>query len=147
MHADRINVFHITYRDTVSGAVAHHLVLDLLPARDTTLNQNLTDTGKSESVFQNLLQFDLIMGDTAAGAAQCVRRTKYDRVTDLIREINTVLHVLNDLRRRTGLADALHQILEFLSSLGISDGLCRGSQQCHAVLGEETGLLQLHAEV
>ena len=97
MYADRINIFHITYGDTVSGTVAHHLILDLLPACDTALDQNLTDTGKSESVLQNFLQLDLIMSDTAAGTAQRICRTKHDRVPDLIREINTVLHVLHDL--------------------------------------------------
>ena len=44
MHAHRIDIFHVTYSDTVAGSIPHHLVLDLLPASDTALHQHLAHT-------------------------------------------------------------------------------------------------------
>ena len=76
MDTNRVNIFHITYGNAVSRTVPHYLILDFLPACDTALYQNLTHSGKSESVFQNFLQFHLIMGNTAAGAAPGLLRCK-----------------------------------------------------------------------
>ena len=54
MHTNRINIFHITYSNAVSIAVTHHFILNLFPSSNTTLYQYLSDTGKSETIFQNL---------------------------------------------------------------------------------------------
>ena len=47
MHADGIDVLHITYGDAVACAVTHYFVLNLFPARDTTLYQYLSYTGQT----------------------------------------------------------------------------------------------------
>lgn len=76
--------FHVTYGNTVSCTVAHNFVLDFFPAADTSFYQNLSDTGKTQTVFQNALKLCQIMCDTTAGTAQCIGRTQYDRIADLI---------------------------------------------------------------
>ena len=47
MHADGIDVLHITYGDAVAYAVTHYFVLNLFPTRDTTLYQYLSYTGQT----------------------------------------------------------------------------------------------------
>ena len=47
MHADGIDVLHVTYGDAVACAVTHYFVLDLFPACDTTLYQYLSYTGQT----------------------------------------------------------------------------------------------------
>ena len=42
MHTYWVNVFHVTYGDTVARGIAHHLILDLLPTRDTALHKHLS---------------------------------------------------------------------------------------------------------
>ena len=69
MNAARLNIFHITYSNTVTIAVTHHLILDLFPSGDTTLNQNLTNTRKTKSIFQNLYQLRSVVCDTAAASS------------------------------------------------------------------------------
>ena len=44
MNTNRIQILHITYGNTGTVRITHNLVLNLFPARDTTLNQYLTDT-------------------------------------------------------------------------------------------------------
>ena len=69
MYPHRVNILHIADSDTVSGAVPHDLVLDLLPARDTALHQHLSHPGQAQSVFQDAFQLRLVVGDPAAGAS------------------------------------------------------------------------------
>ena len=47
MDAERIKVLHITDGDAVVVSVSHHLVLDLLPAAQALLNQELWGEGES----------------------------------------------------------------------------------------------------
>ena len=53
--AYRVNVFHITYGDAVAYAVTHYFIFDFLPAGNTSFHQNLSYSGKTETVFQNFL--------------------------------------------------------------------------------------------
>ena len=50
MYTDRIDIFHVTYGDTVAVRITHYLILDLFPSCDTTLYQYLSDTGKTQTV-------------------------------------------------------------------------------------------------
>ena len=133
MDTDRIDIFHITYGNTVSCTVAHNFVLDFFPAADTSFYQNLSDTGKTQTVFQNALKLCQIMCDTTAGTAQCIGRTQYDRIADLIGKIHTILNILNKKRRCTRLTDTLHQIFKFLSALCITDCFCGRTEKRYTV--------------
>ena len=134
VYADRVDIFHVTYGDAVAGAVAHNLILDLFPACNAALYQNLAHTGKSETVGQNLLQLHLVVGNSAAAAAQGVCRTEYHRVTDFIGKGNTCLYVLYYLGSCHGLADFLHGALELQTILGLLDGLGSSSDETYVVL-------------
>ena len=83
MHAHGIDVFHVADRDAVSRAVAHHLILDLLPAGDAALHQHLAHTGEAQAVCQDLLQLHLVMGDAAAASAQRIGGSQHHRIADL----------------------------------------------------------------
>ena len=50
MHADRIDVLHVTYGNTVAVRITHYLVLNFLPSGDAALYQHLTDTAQTKSV-------------------------------------------------------------------------------------------------
>ena len=147
MHTHGIDVFHVTYSDTVACAVAHHLILDLLPACNTALHKNLSHTGKAKTVFQNGFQLHLIVGDTAAGTSQCISGTKHHRITDGIGKRDTVLNAFHHLGSRTGLTDLFHGVLKFLTVLSLFDGSCRCSQKLYIVGSKEAAFLKLHTQV
>ena len=147
VHAHRVDVLHVADRDAVARAVPHDLVLDFLPARDAALHQHLAHPGKPQAVLQDFLQLQLVVGDAPAGTAQGVGGPQHHRIADGLRELDALLHGLYHLGGRTGLPDALHQILELLTSLRIADGGSSGAQKGHAVGCQKTGFLQFHPQV
>ena len=54
MNTNRIQIFHITYGNAISVAVAHYLILDLFPSGNTSLHKNLTYTGKTKTILKDL---------------------------------------------------------------------------------------------
>ena len=46
VHAERVEVLHVAHGETVVLAVAHDLVLDLLPAAQVLVDQNLRRDGE-----------------------------------------------------------------------------------------------------
>ena len=95
--ADRIEVLHITYGDDIARRITHHLVLDLLPAGDATLDQNLVYAAETETVLEDLLALLTVLCDTTAGTAEGVGRTQHDRITDLLCDLETTLEIMHDL--------------------------------------------------
>ena len=45
MHPYGVDIFHVADGDAVACAIAHHLILDFLPARNTALHKNLPHSG------------------------------------------------------------------------------------------------------
>lgn len=82
MYTHRVEVFHIADGDAVALGIAHHLVFNFLPARDTALNEHLPHAGKADAVVRDLAQFLFIIRDAAAGAAKRIGRADDDRITD-----------------------------------------------------------------
>ena len=123
MNTYRVKVFHVADGDHVSGTVTHYLILDLFPAGDAALYQNLAHTGKTESVLQDLYQFFVIVRNTAAASSKRIRRTEYDRVTDLLSKGHTIFYIFNNQGSCDGLTDLLHGFLEFQTVLCFFDGL------------------------
>ena len=147
MHADRVNIFHVTYRDAVARAVAHHFVLNFFPSRDAALHKHLSHTGKTQAVFKDFLQLELIMCNASAAAAKRICRTKHHRIADCVGKSHAVRNILHDKGSRTRLTDFFHGILEFLPVLGFSDGCRRRAEELYIVGCQKAALLKLHAKV
>src|SRR5213078_578815 len=80
--AHGVDVLHVAYRDAVVAGVAHHLVLDLLPALETLLDQYLGDAA-GESAPQGRFDLRLEPHDAAALPAERVAAAQHDRQPDL----------------------------------------------------------------
>ena len=147
MDTNRVDIFHIADSDAVSCAVTHYFVFDFFPACDTSFYQDLSYSGKTQSVLQNGLQLCLIMGDSTAASAKSIGRTQYYRITDGLCEGNTILHTLNNLGCRTGLSDLFHGILEFLTVLRLLDGSCCSSEELYPMGSKEPAFCKLHTKI
>ena len=145
--AYRIDIFHITYGNAVSCAVAHYFVLDLFPACNTTLDKHLTNTGQTQSVRQNFFQLYLIVGNSAARSSQGIRRAQYHRIADLRRKSHAVFNIFYHQGRSAGLSDLFHRLFKLQTVLRLTDGLCSRSKQGYPMLCKETGLVQLHSQI
>ena len=147
MYAYRINIFHIADRNHVACAVAHYLVLDLLPACDAALYQNLSHAGKAKAIFKDLGALLRVVGNTAARAAQGVGRTEHHRITDPCSDLKSCLYVLYDVRWSHRLADFFHGFLKHLTVLSLFDGQGCSSDQAHIMFFKETCILKLHGKI
>ena len=147
MYAYRIDIFHITYCNTVACGVAHHLVLYLFPAGNTTFHQHFSHTAETQSVGKNLYQFCFVVGDTSAASSQCISGTEHYRIPDSIGKFDTVFHVVHNKRSRARLSDFFHCIFKFLTIFRLADGFRRGSDQTYALLSQKAGFIQFHTKV
>ena len=62
MDTQRVEVFHVTYGDTVVETVAYHFVFHLFPAFQALFNQHLRR--ERESFFSQYVQFFFIVAET-----------------------------------------------------------------------------------
>ena len=147
VHADGVDVFHVTDRDRVALVVAHDLVFDFLPARDALLDEDLVHAGVHDAGGGNLAQLVPGIGDAAARAAEGVCRADDNRQADLAGELDRVLDRVHDLGGDARLADLLHRVLEHLAVLGLSDGVRFGAEQLDTHFIQEAALAKLHGKV
>ena len=144
---NRVNVLHVADSDAVSCAVTHYLILDFFPACDTALYQNLSNTGKTKTILQDLTKLVFIVGNSAAASAKSVSRTKNNRIANGIGKCKTILHRGNNLGSCNRLADFLHGILKFLTIFSFLNGLGCSTDQSYIMFFQEAFLIQLHGKV
>ena len=145
--AHRVDVFHVADGDARIAAVAHDLVLDLLPAEERSLDEDLADRRRGDAARDALAQRDFVMGHAPARATERERGTDDERVTDLAGERDRVVDRRDRPRLRDRLADRKEKLLERLAVLGVLDRGERRAEKPHAVALEHPGLGERDSEV
>ena len=79
MDPQRIEIFHITNRNTVIEPVAHHLIFHLFPSSQRFFYQHLRR--ESKSFFHKYIQFLFIVAETGTESAKSVGGTDNHRIT------------------------------------------------------------------
>ena len=82
VHAHRVEVFNRADDDAVVRLVAYHFHLKLFPAQQRFFNQQLVRGRGFQTALADGDKFFHVVGDAAAGAAQCETGTDDDRKTD-----------------------------------------------------------------
>ena len=94
-----------------------------------------------------MLSMAFVMISMSAASAKRVRRAEHNRIADGVCELNTILHIVHDLGRRTRLSDLLHRVFECLAVFRFENGLRCRTDQLHAMFCEESALRKLHTKV
>ena len=147
VHAHRIDVLHVADRDAGVPGVAHDLVLELLPAHERPLDEDLTDRRGADAPGRDGAELVVGRREPTTGAAERVRRPDHERVADAGGEGERVIDRVRDRRLRHRLADLHQKLLEGLAVLGLLDRAQGGPEHPHAVALEHPGLGELHGEV
>ena len=147
MDADRVNVFHIAHGDAVVVVVAHDLVLDFFPPGDAAFNEHLMDTAAAQADRCDFAKLLLVVGKTAAAAAERVSRAHDDRVADCLCGCYAVFQFFRDCAAGHRLADAHHGFLKKLPVFRHADGIGACADHFHMVFFQKAGFLQLHGKV
>ena len=145
--AHGVKVLHVADGNGGVVGVPHDLVFDFLEALDALLHQNLMDGRQHQSVFHNLPEFFLVIGKSAAGAAQSKGRAKHHGIANGFRRGKTFLHGIGDLRRKHRLAKALAKLLEQFPILRLLNRFAGRSQQLHVAFLQNALLFQLHGKI
>ena len=145
--AHGVEVLHVADGNGGVVGVPHDLVFDFLEALDALLHQNLMDGRQHQSVFHDLPEFVLVIGKSAAGAAQSKGRAKHHGIADGFRRGKTFLHGIGDLRRKHRLAKALAKLLEQFPILRLLNRFAGRSQQLYVAFLQNALLFQLHGKI
>ena len=128
VHAERVDVLHGADRDAGVLCVAHHLVLDLLPADEAAFNHHLPDRACAKATAHTLAVLLFGHHDPAARAAERECGAHNRGETDLReccicrRITHTLVGTFNDRARCNRLADAITHCTEELAIFGHADG-------------------------
>ena len=145
VNAERVKVLHVAHSHAVVGRVAHDLVLELLPAAQRLLDEDLRRHG--QRLLGELAHLVLVLGKARAETAERESAARNDRVADLGAGLERVLDIVDGDRVGKLLIDLGQLGVEHFAVLGLNDGLDRGAAHAHAVLGQDARAVQLNAAV
>ena len=141
--AERIDVLHRAHGDARVVGVAHHLVLDFLPADQAFLDHDLADRAGPQAGSDPLAVGGLGLDDPAAGPAEGEGWADDGRQADgrqrLVGRVVALRlrRALDDEARRVRLPDPIEQVAECLAVLGHPDRLERRPQQADRMAVED----------
>ena len=141
--ADRIEVLDRADDDAVAGRVDDDLELELLPALERALDEDLTDWARSEAVLDPRPQLLARSGDPAAAAAERERGPDDRRYRACVQ----LLERGDDDALGHRQAGGGHRRPEERAVLGRADRVQVGADQLDRVLAEDAALRQLDREV
>src|SRR5262249_23440168 len=143
VHAHRVEVLDRTHDDDVVLAVAHHLELELLPARDGLLDEDLADRRRAEPPDDVGPELLLRLREVAAGAAERAGGTQDGGQPDLGPYALGLLERVGDATPWQVEADAADRVLEEIAVLGPLDGVDLRADQLDAEAGQHPRLREV----
>ena len=118
-----IEVLHVTNGDTVVLSITDNLVLDLLPALHTALNENLGTGG--ESLVAEVEKLVLVVGKTTAETTKGVGGTHNDGEANVLDDVHGLVDVVGRSGLGTLLTDGVHAAGKELTILSGDDSVDR----------------------
>ena len=145
--AHRVEVFDRADDDHVVGAVAHQLQLELLPAVEALLDQNLAHPRGRQPPRHDGLELFHRPAKSPALAAQCVGRANAAGEAHILQHKQRLLPRLGDARASHVHADLEHGALERRPFLGLVNRLRRRPDHLDAMPLENPLLRRVHRAV
>ena len=142
MDAHRIDVLDGADDDAVVRAVANHLHLELLPAEQALVYQDLRHGRGVETGAADPLVILAVVGDAAAGSSHGEGRADDGGQTDVFDGGHRLGHRIGDGGLGVLEADAVHRLAEELAVLGHLDGGAFGADQLDAESGEHAHVVE-----
>ena len=147
VHAHRVDVLDRADHDGVVRAVAHHLELELLPAGDRLLDEDLGHRARGEAAARDALELGPGAGEPAPAPAEGERRPDDQRVPELVPELERPVERTRGPRARRLEPGPAHRLLEAAAVLGAVDRLEPRSDQADPQPLEVAGLRERDRDV
>ena len=133
MNAGQLNMLHDSRYKGV-GSVTDGICLTLHRVMQETVNQNRTIRSHSYRCTHIFLQALRLMDNLHTTAAQYIRRTHHNRITDALGNFQSFLHINGHTCLRHGDIQLLHDGAELIPILCQVDDLRAGSQNPNSIL-------------
>ena len=152
--AHRVQVLDGADDDAVVLRVAHDLHLELFPADETFLNQQLLGRRQVQASAADLFHLLRVVGDAATRAAQ--REARADdhgkpraagQQGNLLLHHQRFLHRMCDAAARRAQTDGGHRVLELQTVFGFLDGALVGANHFHVVARQHAVFVQIQRAV
>ena len=147
VHAHGIDVLNEADRDHIAVRIPDYLQLQLLPAQDGLLHQNLAHQGGLEPSGADRAELFFIIYQPAAGAAHGVGRAQHHRVSQPVRNGQGLLHAVGHLAPGHLYPQSVHGVLKLNAVLPPLDGVHLDADDLYLVLVQDAGAGQLRTEV
>ncbi len=147
VHAHRVEVLDRADDDDVVLAVAHHLELELLPADDRLLDQELVVHRQLETLPHDRLELLHVVGDAAAGAAERETRPDHAGQADQLDGRPRLVHRVCELGPGDLEPAPSHRLAELLAALRLLDRVAARADHLDAELRQDPGVGELHRAV
>ena len=133
MNAHGIDIFDKADCDHIVVRVPDDLQFQFLPSQDGFFYQNLSHKTGLQSSCAYGFQFFLIVYQAAAGSAHCVGRTEYNRVSQLICDLQSFAYAVGNLAPCHFNTDGIHGFLELNPVFAPFNGVHLNSDNLHVI--------------
>ena len=147
MNTNRVKILHTADGNAVIVSVTNDLELDLLPSRDTALDEHLPDHGVVQALNNDGNEVFLVLRNAAARTPHGIGRADDDRVADRVGKVHSSVDILDNQALRDRLTELLHRLLKALAILRLLDGIERRTEELHTVLRQDPLLCKLNGKV
>jgi hypothetical protein len=141
----RVEVLHVANSDTVVVGITNNLVLDLLPALEGLLNENLGS--KRQRARRQIAELIGVGSEAGTETTKGIGGADDDGVTDLLGGLQSVINGTNGNGLGNGDVDLVKGLGEQVTVLTGLQSLDAGSQNLDTVALEDTHAVHLHTQV
>ncbi|KAG2007663.1 hypothetical protein GB937_008476 [Aspergillus fischeri] len=145
MDTQRVKVLHVADSDTVVGSITDDFVLDLLPALEGLLDQDLGS--KSQGTRSQILQLLRVLSETGTQTSESVSRTDNDRVANCFSGLQCLVNSVDGDGLGNGDVDLLQSLGEQVTVLTSLEGLDACSQDSDTVAFKDAHAVHLYTKV
>jgi hypothetical protein len=141
----RVKVLHVAHGDTVVISVANDLVLDLLPALEGLLDENLGS--QRQGARRQITELVGVGSETRAETTKSIGGADNDGVTDLLGGLQSIIDGTDGNGLSNGDVDLVESLGEQVTVLTSLQSLDGSAENLDAVALEDTHAVHLHTQV
>ncbi|GFF30855.1 LOW QUALITY PROTEIN: hypothetical protein IFM46972_03049 [Aspergillus udagawae] len=145
MDTQGVKVLHVADSDTVVSGVTDDFILDLLPALEGLLNQDLGS--KSQGTRSQILQLLSVLGETGTQTSESVSRTDNNRVANFFSSLQSLVDSVDGDGLGDGDVDLLQGLGEQVTVLTSLEGPDTCPQNSDAVALKDAHAVHLHTKI
>ena len=147
MHAQGVDILNEADGDHLTLGVPDHFQLQLFPAQNRFLHQDLAHQRGLQAPGADGFQLLRVVDQAAAGAAHGIGGTQHHGIAQVVRNLQGLVHRIGHLTAGHLDAQLVHGFLEFDPVLAPLDGVHLDADDLHAVFVQNTVFRQLRTEV